>query len=370
MRILSFEYRDADGWTLEPMKLDPFNLLVGLSGAGKTRIVRAIERVCTVALGTKPWGWRGVRFAIEFEHDGLTYRWKMEFENTFRDEDDRVLCIQSERIEQGGQLLVERTPDQIIFKEQPIPGLDRGRSAIALFKEDSAMAALHIAFSRGVFQPRIPTQSPELFSTESLEKLRRQYGSVEALGADFSRSLHHKAELLQALFPEAFAEITAAFRDAFPQVETVWVQRYDMANEKYAVVVLARESGVPHPFSFYDMSSGMQRYLSFLIHLSFAPRGTVVLIDELESSFGINCLPSAIDFLLGRAPDLQLILTSHHPYIIQKIPTDLWKIVTRKGSHVRVLNAAEIPDLEESRSHLDRYTRLANLPAYADGIQP
>jgi hypothetical protein len=116
------------------------------------------------------------------------------------------------------------------------------------------------------------------------------------------------------------------------------------------------------------MSSGMQRYLSFLVHLSFAPRGTVALIDELESSFGINCLPAATDFLLSRAPDLQLILTSHHPYIIQKLPIDLWKIVTRKGSHVRVLNASAIPALQ-ARSHVDRFTRLINLPEYEQGIQ-
>ncbi|WP_434043784.1 MULTISPECIES: hypothetical protein [Sorangium] len=39
MKILTFELQGAQhGWTLEPMALDAFNLLVGLSGAGKTRI--------------------------------------------------------------------------------------------------------------------------------------------------------------------------------------------------------------------------------------------------------------------------------------------------------------------------------------------
>ena len=100
----------------------------------------------------------------------------------------------------------------------------------------------------------------------------------------------------------------------------------------YSVVFAAAEEGVADWIPFGEMSSGMQRYLSFLIHLSFAPRGTVVLIDELESSLGINCLPAATGFLLRRAPDLQLVLTSHHPYIIEKIPTSYWKIVTRKGT--------------------------------------
>jgi len=215
----------------------------------------------------------------------------------------------------------------------------------------------------------------------SLEKHRRQYGSVAALGADFSHSLHDKAYLLQQLFPESFAEIKEAFREAFPSVIDLGVwQVYDRepdlpdVDRTFLTFITAVEDGVEHPspfdgIPFSGMSSGMQRYLSFLVHLSFAPRGTVVLIDELESSFGINCLPAATHFLLSRAPDLQLILTSHHPYIIEQIPPDHWKIVTRKGSHVRVLDAAAIPALEEDRSRLDRFTRLINLPEYEQGIQ-
>jgi hypothetical protein len=73
--------------------------------------------------------------------------------------------------------------------------------------------------------------------------------------------------------------------------------------------------------------------------------------------------------LLRRAPDLQFIVTSHHPYIIEKIPPEHWKIVTRRGSHVRVLDARAIPALVKGRSRLDHFTRLINLPEYEQGIQ-
>ena len=84
----------------------------------------------------------------------------------------------------------------------------------------------------------------------------------------------------------------------------------------------------------------------------------------LGSFLGINCLPAATRFLISRAPDLQLIITSHHPYIIEQIPTSYWKIVTRRGSLVQVLPAATIPALSDARTHLDRFTRLINLPEY------
>ncbi len=366
MRILSFEYQDADGWALEPMKLDAFNLLVGLSGAGKTRVLRVIENICAIALGVDKVP--SASFAVAFEHDALAYRWEADLEPLALDEDAPL--IKTERIVRGADVLVERTAERFIFEGNTLPRLDRGQSAISMLKAEASMAPLHAAFSRCVFRqlnamPRWDTRTAAQFERQCL-----QYASVEALGADFSLAIHGKAELFQELFRPAFVEMESAFREAFPLIETLEVRRTVLPNvSREMVTIVARERGVESLIRFSAMSSGMQRYLSFLVHLSFAPPGTVVLIDELESSFGINCLPAAVDFLLSRAPNLQLILTSHHPYIIQKIPTDLWKIVTRKGSHVRVLDAAAIPDLEESRSHLDRYTRLVNQPEYANGIQ-
>jgi hypothetical protein len=38
---------------------------------------------------------------------------------------------------------------------------------------------------------------------------------------------------------------------------------------------------------------------------------------------------------------LQFIATSHHPYIINNIPYEYWKIVTRKGGHISIRNASD-----------------------------
>ncbi|WP_437674611.1 AAA family ATPase [Sorangium sp. So ce131] len=389
MRILTFELQGAQhGWTLEPMALEPFNLLVGVSGAGKTRIVRAIEQVCAVALGDKEAGEhieaiRGASFAIGFEHEGVTYRWEAELEPRvwIGSEDQGALhaaeppLVRSERIHQGERPLVERTPERFLLNAQAIPKLDRAKSAIAVLKEDPVMQPLYVAFSRCIYRAleTLPSHGVQLRS--SFEHQKQRYPSAADLGADFSLPLHHKAELLQEVFPGTFAGIEEAFLDAFPTVERLAVRRYyalgpDFAEGKiYSVALAVKESGVDEWVYFADMSSGMQRYLSFLVHLSFAPPGTVVLIDELESSLGVNCLPAVTRFLLSRAPDLQLILTSHHPYIIEQIPPSHWKIVTRKGSRVRVLDAGRIPAMAEERSHLDRFTRLINLPEYEHGVQ-
>ena len=46
MKITSFSFTDLKtSWTLEETSFDAFNLLVGVSGAGKTKIVEALKRV-------------------------------------------------------------------------------------------------------------------------------------------------------------------------------------------------------------------------------------------------------------------------------------------------------------------------------------
>lgn len=382
MNIRTFEFQDiGSGWTLEKVHFSGFNLLVGVSGAGKTRIVRALENVFNLAIGAKEGEEaRGATFAIEFEHEGLDYRWTAVLElpmprtdtigNGAKPPVDPPL-IREERITQGERVIVDRSPEHFDFAGNKIPRIDRARGAIAVLKDDPAIAPLYRAFSACV--SRTLTHMPPFGSNfeEAFANEKTKYRTVAELAAQ-NLSLHFKAELLEELFPEEFEHIEEMFRDAFPTVEKLRVWRSESTEltrqlHTYQLALLARETGITVWVPFHGMSSGMQRYLSFLVHLAFAPRGTVVLIDELEASLGINCLPAATRFLLSRAPDLQFIITSHHPYIIEKIPPERWKIVTRKGSLVRVLDAMSIPALQE-RSHLDRFTRLINLPEYEQGI--
>jgi hypothetical protein len=69
----------------------------------------------------------------------------------------------------------------------------------------------------------------------------------------------------------------------------------------------------------------------------------------------------------SKAPLMQFILTSHHPYIINNIPWKTWQLVTRKGGYVRVTNATQIPHLQTASS-MEKFIQLINLPEYEEGI--
>jgi len=88
------------------------------------------------------------------------------------------------------------------------------------------------------------------------------------------------------------------------------------------------------------LSDGMLKTFSYLTELITAPSGSILLIDEFENGLGLNCLSALLEEMLAR-DDVQLILSSHHPYVINNVPTNCWRIISRKKGTVIARTAAE-----------------------------
>ena len=112
------------------------------------------------------------------------------------------------------------------------------------------------------------------------------------------------------------------------------------------------------------MSSGMIKTFMQIAHIHLSPRGTVFLIDEFENGFGVNCINDITDILIHQGGEVQFIITSHHPYIINNIPLDNWKIISRKAGIVDNYTANDF-NLHESNH--EAFTKLINLDVYVDG---
>jgi predicted ATPase len=176
------------------------------------------------------------------------------------------------------------------------------------------------------------------------------------------------AYYLQEAFPGHFEELKALFTGIFTSVEELKVLAASEPSTSSIRHELAiRERGSNGWIGQAEMSSGMLRTLVHLIELTLAPRGSVIIIDEFENSLGVNCMPQLTDFILGREQDLQFIITSHHPYVINNVPPATWKLVTRKGGSVRIIAARDIPSLQKI-SHQQAFIRLINLPEFEEGI--
>ena len=150
------------------------------------------------------------------------------------------------------------------------------------------------------------------------------------------------------------------YLNIFPEIKDIKITRETISNDESLIFFEIQDADSGDWIPQDRMSSGMFRTLIYIIEIMTAPEGSVILIDEFENSLGINCMSEVTDFILDHADGLQFIITSHHPYIINNIPWQDWKIVSRKGSHITTKKATEISALDTASS-LDKFTQLINV---------
>ena len=78
-----------------------------------------------------------------------------------------------------------------------------------------------------------------------------------------------------------------------------------------------------------DISNGMLKTIYYIVELYTMSKDSLVLIDEFENGLGVNCIDLLSEILLYDRKDIQYIITSHHPKIINGIDQSRWKIIDR-----------------------------------------
>lgn len=377
MRINSLKYKDKiQKWEIS--KIDFFNLtlLVGISGVGKTQILNSILRIKEIADGASL---NGVEWEIAFSNEDNDYYWTGEFEsldevgNPFskffphNDNDTTKPKILQEQIFINGDLILNRDNTKIEFKGVKMPKLSTEESLLNIFKEEDEIETAYNGFQKIKFRDHTNKAGIRLNFLD-YEVENSKYKTLDEI-KDSNLDTTSKLRLLYQNEKEAFKEIVESYKDIFPQVEDVKIE--PVKNERLprflanVPVIQFREEGVNKWISQDNMSSGMFRTFLHVSDMYLLSKGTVVLIDEFENSLGVNCINVLTEDLIFENSNLQFIATSHHPYIINKIPYDYWKIVTRKGGDIKTFDAK---DFHLGNSNHERFINLINLPQYKRGI--
>jgi ABC-type Na+ transport system ATPase subunit NatA len=385
MRIEKLYYRNhVTGWELSPMEFDSVNLLVGVSGVGKTKILKAIRSLQKIAFGgilknNRPIN--GVEWDINFSiSPDCQYRWHGKFnivdnqdytinesgEKTYSRIEQNNPKLEIEELYLNDNCIVCRKNGFIKFRSQTIPNLSVSDSVIEIFQYDEKVApiieGLLLIVNSQTQNPTtwVGSSTPDRTEGLSLSDIRNTNATlVDRLG------------LLQINNRHMFDRIKSNFIDVFPQVEDLRIlttqTRFEWSEKISPIFSLElREIGVEQWITQSNLSMGMLKTLAHITEIYLLAEGSILLIDEFENSLGVNCI-DVIAELLNDRKDIQFIITSHHPYIINKIPMQYWKIITRKGSVVTATNATDYEELSGSRHKA--FTQLINLPDYTEGIQ-
>jgi predicted ATPase len=373
MKIQSFKFSNhKENWHIEEVKFEDLNLLVGGSGVGKTRILKALDLICDVAIGRNR-NLDDLEWSINFSHLGQNYRWELK-SSSIKNEEILLNVNESEQTEIVYEKLVRYDDDSEIeillrsgldskFNNEKLPKLKRTESAITLLSEEDLIIPVRQAFKQLIFN--FETRQKWMIGVgydpakmELLDEIKLNAYDFQEYFAGDPPVL--KAFCLQKFFPHLFNEIKEYYIDIFPELKDVRVSSKRDSDGDFLLFFEIQENGLEDWIPQQRISSGMFRTLIFLIEVISAPKESVILIDEFENSLGINCMAELTDFLLDKSPDVQFILTSHHPYIINNIPWKTWQIVSKSGNKVRVKKASDIPALDTASS-LDKFTQLINL---------
>lgn len=357
------------GWNIKDAQFANTTLLVGASGVGKTQILRALQMLSKIASG---YSYEGIEWEISFSQKGKDYLWMGEFGQI---DDQAALGLEAkgaflvvkERLLDGDTTVVQRDSAALQYMGEETVRLDKYRSAVYLLKEEENVGPVVEAF-RQVYElqayesydirrvvPPFKTSDAILTEPQTLDaiQVRRKESHIFNLYLLKKNRLHE------------FETISDAFMSIFPLVEKIDF-RVEYYDETYANPILyIMEKGVNSPISYNNMSSGMRKTLSQIVTLTLAKDGDVILIDEFENGLGVNCIDLLADLVRNPDADVQMIITSHHPYIINAIPTSQWKVVTRNGCDVSIHNASELNI--GTHSHHDAFMQLIQTNAYKTG---
>ncbi|MFN6035020.1 MAG: ATP-binding protein, partial [Dolichospermum sp.] len=237
MKIHQFEYQDHEyQWKLEPVKFLPhINLLVGISGVGKTEILKAIRRLNKIANGASL---NGVEWNIEFStSDNVNYHWQGRFEvhqitqiieqeldeGEITDSKDEGFRILSERLYRNDIIIVERDEEKIILNGKQTPKLSLFQSVVYILNREDDIIPVKTELEKVIFVDyekidktwKIPISVIKQYENSSLKKLKE---------SDLPTPV--KLSILYRYFRQEFNKIQKLFQTIFPKVIDIKIEPF------------------------------------------------------------------------------------------------------------------------------------------------
>lgn len=350
----------AEGWELEEVELDyNLTLLVGISGAGKTQILKSLDNLKRIINGEAV---EGFEWKVVFELlGGRMYEWRGKFsveedykqsskERQIKPIEAKVklphLLLGNDSVElieeylvniQSNRVIIERIKEQTLYKGDNMPRLSKDESTLHLFQEEALFSEIVQYFNYLLFKDQTRKVDHAILS-EQEGRLFLLQGGIEA--EQLKITGYNNVFKYSLVAEEVKHLIDSAFMDVFPEIEGISSRIYFTEDNKILKLRLKLKNSDTW-IEQEQISSGMLRFLMLLIDLYLSPDGSIFLIDEIENSLGINCLDEYIHQLQHANRNIQIIATSHHPYIINNVPYQQWKIVERQGSKITAKDASE-----------------------------
>lgn len=362
MYIDWIEYQNTiTGQQIERVEFLKLSLLVGKSAAGKTRILNVITEHILHVLGSRELE-RGTSFRMQFRVGtsavSQCYIWKIVTSaDSSLQLDSGVRIVEESLTEFGGKIIFRRNASMLsVDGYERVPQIQPNRSVLNVYQANEpfrtiydGMATMSTTYAQNIAYQPIPR---DIFKTVQ-ETIARAKVNKQPVREMALQRLHYPLGLLLYLAQEvasaAYEEFMDDLQAIFPDIDEVSLRPSSSGDNAFYLAIRQGERWITQQ----DVSSGMMRTMYILATLHLRDDSTVIMIDELENSLGVNCLDEVVDrmMLATVESNVQLILTSHHPYIINNIPVGNWLVVSQNAGIVESRSAEDIGISTLDREH-------------------
>jgi hypothetical protein len=226
MKIISLRLKNNFlGWDFDEVDFSSnLTLLVGVSGAGKTQILRAIIDLKRIANGGAI---NGLEWKIKFSTvNGTEFIWEGSFDTIETDDliiDDKdeieKPSLIHEKLTSKNKILIERTQEKIIFNDQEMPKLSSHQSMIYILREDSIIQEAYDALNKIEYHDHTRNRGFRIIY-KPLHSLTNKYTTLENI-VNSNEDILTKLYLTYFHKLEVFDKIKSRFIDIFQQIEDI-----------------------------------------------------------------------------------------------------------------------------------------------------
>jgi hypothetical protein len=379
MKINSYTFAvksKSESLWIDQTKLDSINLVGGLSGVGKTRLLNTIYNLSQLIqkkreLAEGSW-------EMDLSIDKKNYKYTLDLRKNLN---SGKVFIDREILIENKKKLIERNGSIFKFANKRLPKLSQEDIGIYLLREEPDIEKVFTEFKK-IYIRRF---NPDYYYKDLKEKivgfskeiltLKREKFTLEYINNNFP-DVNSQLYLLKQYHSDIFFEIESDFKDIFPFVEKIDVKPINEIKEMEVSslpktfilpILLIKEKKVKEWIPVLRISSGMMRAVIQLVDVYTMPENSIYLIDEIENSMGIRSLPVMIEILFKFSKKIQFIFTTHHAYIFNNVDVKYWKVLTRDGSHIKVIDGTVLKE-KYSKSHQEAYIQLLNSDMIENGI--
>jgi energy-coupling factor transporter ATP-binding protein EcfA2 len=361
---ITYSYEESGGrcWKLPEFVLKDINLLVGKNASGKSmslNVIAAMHRM------------------LKQKQLMIAGKWNL----LFRDQD---LIIRYELELKDQKVVMERfhVDDECRFDRNA-----EGAGKIFAFKEDKLLDFQSPVDELAIFSRRDSIQHPYLEPLNEWVRNVRHYHFGDRLGKD--RVIMVIKENDTSVDPSDENATSRILVDGIKKYSNRFVEMiindmvsigYKLTDVKLAATPLFKESylpGVPYLICVQeegligdtnqiDMSNGMFRALSIVIHLNYSLVSGIpscLIIDDIGEGLDFERSCNLIEVVMNKAKEssVQLIMSTNDRFVMNKVPLEYWSVIRRKGHTSEIINKENSPELFEDF----KFTGLNNFDFFA-----